>query len=45
MLLEDPMKPWFGYHIVSFTFPDLPPNKIFDHVAELAGAAAACNGS
>ena len=32
------MKPWFGYHIVSFTFPDLPPNKTFDHVAELAGA-------
>ena len=31
------MKPWFGYHIPSFTFPDLPPEKIFDRVAELAG--------
>jgi F420-dependent oxidoreductase-like protein len=38
LLLEDPMKPWFGYHIPSFTFPDLPPEKIFDRVAELAGA-------
>jgi F420-dependent oxidoreductase-like protein len=32
------MKPWFGYHIVSFTFPNLPSDKTFDHVAELAGA-------
>src|SRR5256886_832758 len=31
------MKPWFGYHIPSFTFPNLPPEKIFDRVAELAG--------
>src|SRR4051812_23705506 len=38
MLLEDSMKPWFGYHIVSFTFPDLPPDKIFDRVAEQAVA-------
>ena len=33
------MKPWFGYHIVSFTFPNLPPEKTFDHVADLAVAA------
>jgi F420-dependent oxidoreductase-like protein len=33
------MRPWFGYHIVSFTFPDLPPNKTFGRVADLAGAA------
>jgi F420-dependent oxidoreductase-like protein len=39
LLLEDSMKPWFGYHIVSFTFPDLAPGKIFDRVADLAGAA------
>src|SRR5256714_125784 len=31
------MKPWFGYHSPSFTFPDLPPEKTFDRVAELAG--------
>jgi F420-dependent oxidoreductase-like protein len=33
------MKPWFGYHIPSFTFRDVPPEKTFDRVAELAQAA------
>ena len=33
------MKPWFGYHIPSFTFRDIPPEKTFDRVAELALAA------
>jgi len=33
------MKPWFGYHIPSFTFRDIPPEKTFDRVAELAQAA------
>jgi F420-dependent oxidoreductase-like protein len=33
------MQPWFGYHIVSFTFRDVPPEKTFDRVAELAQAA------
>jgi F420-dependent oxidoreductase-like protein len=39
LLLEDPMKPWFGYHIPWFTFPDVPPDKVFDRVADLAVAA------
>jgi F420-dependent oxidoreductase-like protein len=33
------MKPWFGLHIPSFTFPDLPPERMFDRVVELACAA------
>jgi F420-dependent oxidoreductase-like protein len=33
------MQPWFGYHIPSFTFRDVPPEKTFDRVAELAQAA------
>jgi len=37
--LEEPMKPWFGYHIPSFTFRDIPPEKTFDRVVELAQAA------
>src|SRR5947209_16393825 len=37
--LEDHMQPWFGYHIPSFTFRDVPPEKSFDRVAELAQAA------
>jgi F420-dependent oxidoreductase-like protein len=38
LLLEDLMKPWFGYHIPWFTFPDVPPDKVFDRVADLAVA-------
>src|SRR5438132_1389527 len=32
------MKPWFGYHIPWFTFPDVPREKVFDRVAYLAGS-------
>jgi F420-dependent oxidoreductase-like protein len=30
---------WFGYHIPSFSFPGVPPEGLFDHVAGLAKAA------
>src|SRR2546428_258496 len=33
------MAPWFGYHIVSFTFPEAPPERLFEHVVDLACAA------
>jgi F420-dependent oxidoreductase-like protein len=33
------MPVWFGYHIPSFTFPGVPPEGLFDHVAALAKAA------
>jgi len=33
------MSVWFGYHMPSFTFPELPPERLFDHVSVLAGAA------
>ena len=33
--------PLFGYHIASFSFPDVPPEERFEHVAELAAAAEA----
>jgi F420-dependent oxidoreductase-like protein len=33
------MPPWFGYHIVSFTFADVPPERLFERVVELACAA------
>jgi F420-dependent oxidoreductase-like protein len=33
------MPVWFGYHMPSFTFPGVAPDRLFDHVAELAGAA------
>ncbi|MFI5225693.1 MAG: LLM class F420-dependent oxidoreductase [Candidatus Limnocylindrales bacterium] len=35
------MRPLFGYHIPNYTFPDTPPERLFDHVAELARAAEA----
>src|SRR3954468_2053709 len=38
-------KPWFGYHIPYFTFPDLPPEKLFDRVVEQAQAAESCGFS
>ena len=34
-----PGKPWFGYHIVNYTFREVPLNKTFERVAELAKAA------
>jgi F420-dependent oxidoreductase-like protein len=33
------MKPWFGLHLPSYTFPDTPPERLFDRVAEQAHAA------
>jgi F420-dependent oxidoreductase-like protein len=33
------MSVWFGYHIPSFTFPGVPPDRLFDHVAGLATEA------
>jgi len=33
------MTVWFGYHMPNFTFPDVPAEGLFDHVASLAGAA------
>ena len=24
------MRPWFGLHLPSYTFPDTPPDRIFD---------------
>jgi F420-dependent oxidoreductase-like protein len=35
------MPPFFGYHIPSFTFPATPPDRLFEHVVELAIAAEA----
>jgi F420-dependent oxidoreductase-like protein len=34
-------KPFFGYHMPNFTFPDVPPAGLFDHVAGLAQTAEA----
>ena len=33
------MSVWFGYHMPTYTFPDTPPERTFDRVAELATAA------
>jgi F420-dependent oxidoreductase-like protein len=33
------MKPWFGLHLPSYTFPDTPPTQLFDRVAAQAKAA------
>ena len=33
------MAPLFGYHMPSFSFPGVPPEGLFDHVAGLAQAA------
>jgi F420-dependent oxidoreductase-like protein len=33
--------PFFGYHMPNFTFPALRREDLFDHVADLAGAAEA----
>src|SRR5207253_10915776 len=35
------MSPWFGYHMPNYTFPDVPPERLFDRVVELACAAEA----
>jgi F420-dependent oxidoreductase-like protein len=33
------MTPWFGLHLPNYTFPDTPPEGLFDRVVELASAA------
>jgi F420-dependent oxidoreductase-like protein len=33
------MSPWFGYHMPNYTFPDTPPERLFDRFVELAVAA------
>ncbi len=33
------MRPWFGYHIPYYTYPDVPRERLFDHIVELACAA------
>src|SRR3954453_18931020 len=33
------MKPWFGFHMPNYTYPDTPPEMLFDRVAEQAKAA------
>jgi F420-dependent oxidoreductase-like protein len=35
------MKPWFGLHLPSYTFPDAPPEQLFDRIVEQARAAEA----
>jgi F420-dependent oxidoreductase-like protein len=33
------MSVWFGYHMPNYTFPAVPPDGLFEHVAMLARAA------
>ena len=33
------MRPWFGLHLPNYTFPDTPPERLFDRVVEQARAA------
>src|SRR5664279_1941350 len=35
------MKPWFGFHMPNYTFPDSPPEQLFDRIVEQAQAAEA----
>jgi len=35
------MRPLFGYHLPDFTFPDVPPEALFEHVAGIAQQAEA----
>ena len=39
------MKPWFGLHLPSYTFPDTPPERLFERVVEQAQAAEAAGFS
>jgi F420-dependent oxidoreductase-like protein len=39
------MKPWFGLHLPNYTFPDTPPERLFDRVVEQARAAEAAGFS
>jgi F420-dependent oxidoreductase-like protein len=33
------MQPWFGLHLPNYTFPDTPPERIFDRIVEQAHVA------
>ncbi len=33
------MRPWFGFHLPNYTFPDSPPERLFDRVVEQAREA------
>lgn len=33
------MTPWFGLHLPNFTFPDTPPERLFERIVEQARAA------
>ena len=35
------MSVWFGFHLPTFTYPETPPEKLFDRVVEQAQAAEA----
>jgi F420-dependent oxidoreductase-like protein len=35
------MTPWFGLHLPSYSFPDTPPERLFDRIVEQAQAAEA----
>src|SRR5215210_6612882 len=35
------MRPWFGLHLPSYTFPDTPPERRFDRTVEQAKTADA----
>jgi F420-dependent oxidoreductase-like protein len=37
--------PWFGLHLPSYTFPDSPPEQLFDRIVEQAQAAEAAGFS
>ncbi|HEX5451258.1 MAG TPA: LLM class F420-dependent oxidoreductase [Candidatus Limnocylindrales bacterium] len=35
------MTPWFGLHLPSYSFPDTPPERLFDRIVDQARAAEA----
>ena len=39
------MRPWFGLHLPNYTFPDTPPERLFDRIIEQARAAEAAGFS
>ena len=39
------MRPWFGLHLPNYTFPDTPPERLFDRIVEQAQAAEAAGSS
>src|SRR5690349_11605407 len=39
------MKPWFGLHLPSYTFPDTPPERRFERTVQQAQAAEAAGFS